>query len=100
MRQQLIQYVELLFAGAADAEEIKQEILRTDTGNHALKVCPEIMKEENEFIANYNPVIYCNDLTGESWCYDTKLPSGRWLENITPTWGADGTRIFRALIWC
>ena len=28
MRQQLIQYVELLFAGAADAEEIKQEILQ------------------------------------------------------------------------
>ena len=28
MRQQLIQYVELLFAGAANAEEIKQEILQ------------------------------------------------------------------------
>jgi hypothetical protein len=28
MRQQLIQYVDLLFAGASDAEEIKQEILQ------------------------------------------------------------------------
>ena len=28
MREQLIQYVELLFAGAADSEEIKQEILQ------------------------------------------------------------------------
>ena len=28
MRQQLIQYVDLLFAGADDCEEIKQEILQ------------------------------------------------------------------------
>ena len=28
MREQLIQYVELLFAGAADCEDIKQEILQ------------------------------------------------------------------------
>ena len=28
MRQQLIQYVDLLFAGAADCEDIKQEILQ------------------------------------------------------------------------
>ena len=28
MREQLIQYVELLFAGAPDSEEIKQEILQ------------------------------------------------------------------------
>ena len=28
MRQQLIQYVELLFAGAQDCEDIKQEILQ------------------------------------------------------------------------
>ena len=27
MREQLTQYVELLFAGAADCEDIKQEIL-------------------------------------------------------------------------
>ena len=28
MRDQLIQYVDLLFAGAADCEDIKQEILQ------------------------------------------------------------------------
>ena len=28
MREQLIQYVELLFAGAGDCEDIKQEILQ------------------------------------------------------------------------
>ena len=80
--------------------EVKQEILRTDAGNRALKTSAETMKADNEFIANLNPVIYCNDLTGEEWCYDTKLPTGGYLENITPTWGADGARVFRAFIWC
>ena len=28
MREQLIKYVDLLFAGATDAEEVKQEILQ------------------------------------------------------------------------
>ena len=34
MREQLIQYVQLLFAGAADCEDVKEEILQNmETGN-------------------------------------------------------------------
>ena len=67
--------------------EIKREMLYLDAQkqHRALKHSPEIVKKENEFIANYNPIIYCNDLTGEEWCFDKKLPSGGWLENIKAT---------------
>lgn len=34
------------------------------------------------FIENFNPTIYHNDLASFLWTFDTKLPSGRWLENI------------------
>lgn len=77
--------------------EIKRETLVIN-GNRALKHNAEIVKTENEFIANYNPVIYCNDLTGEEWCFDTKMPTGGWLENIKVTWSKDGTRVFRATV--
>lgn len=79
--------------------EVKRETLVIN-GNRALKHNVEIVKTENEFIANYNPKIYCNDLTGEEWCFDTKLPTGGWLENIKATWSKDGTRVFRATIMC
>lgn len=79
--------------------EVKRETLVIN-GNRALKHNVEIVKTENKFIANYNPVIYCNDLTGEEWCFDTKLPTGGWLENIKVTWNKDGTRVFRATIMC
>ena len=78
--------------------EIKREILIID-GNRALKHNEEIVKVENDFIANYNPIIYCNDLTGKNWCFDTKLPTGGWLENITVTW-KNGMAVFKALIMC
>ena len=79
--------------------EIKREALLIN-GSRALKHNAEIVKAENEFIANYNPRIYCNDLTGKEWCFDTKLPTGGWLENIEATWSKDGTRVFRAMILC
>lgn len=63
------------------------------------KHSPEIMEAENEFIANYSPVIYNNDLTGKQWCYDIKLPSGNWLENIIVQI-KNGKVIYRALILC
>lgn len=80
--------------------EIKKEIFWTDNTkkNRALKHNTEIVKAEHDFIANYNPTIYCNDLTGKEWCFDTKMPTGGWLENIEPTWSKDGTRVFKALI--
>ena len=83
--------------------EVHREILWLDPVNkrgRALKHSPEIVKAENDFIANYNPAVFCNDLTGEEWCFDTKLPTGGWLENIRVTWTKDGTRVFRALVMC
>ena len=83
--------------------EINIEILykKDDLGRNtrALKYNQEIVKAENDFIANYNPVIFCNDLTGEEWCFDTKLPTGGWLENIKATYSKDGVRVFRAFLW-
>ena len=76
--------------------EIKRETLLINR-SRALKHSAEIVKAENDFIANYNPTIYCNDLTGENWCFDTKLPTGGWLENIKVIW-KDGETIFKALI--
>lgn len=83
--------------------EIESKILWLDPihkRNRALKSNSDIFNREKEFIANYNPIVYCNDLTGEEWCFDTKLPTGGWLENIKATWSKDGTRVFRALIMC
>ena len=42
----------------------------------------EISEEDKNFIRNFNPTIYHNDLTCKLWTFDTKLPSGLWLENI------------------
>jgi len=39
--------------------------------------------EEITFIKTFNPSVFCNDLTGSLWAFDTKMPSGRWLENIS-----------------
>ena len=79
--------------------EIKREILLVN-GSRALKHNAEIVEAENNFIANYNPTIYCNDLTGELWCFDTKLPTGGWLENIKVSHRKDGIFVFKALIMC
>ena len=44
----------------------------------------ELSAEDKEFIRNYDPVIYFNDLECRYWAFDTKLPSGKWLENMKP----------------
>ena len=41
-----------------------------------------LSKEDISFIEKFNPVIYHNDADCNLWVFDTKLPSGRWLENI------------------
>lgn len=43
----------------------------------------EFHKQDEEFISNYEPVILHNDQTGQSYCNDFKLPSGRWMESVT-----------------
>jgi hypothetical protein len=35
-----------------------------------------------EFIQDFNPVIYHNDIECYLWAFDAKLPSGLWLENM------------------
>lgn len=39
---------------------------------------------DRTFIKNFSGAVFCNGLTGRLWCFDEKLPSGRWLENIRP----------------
>ena len=45
----------------------------------------ELDKNDIEFISNYSPKVYWHDIECKHWCFDRKLPSGKWLENITPT---------------
>lgn len=42
-----------------------------------------LSKKDKGFIAELNLSIYHNDQTCILWAFDTKLPSGKWLENIT-----------------
>lgn len=41
-----------------------------------------LTQEEVEFVRNFDPKIYHNDLECYLWAFDTKMPSGRWLENM------------------
>lgn len=43
----------------------------------------ELIQEDISFIESFNPPIYHNDLTCKLWAFDEKLPSGKWLENIS-----------------
>ena len=43
----------------------------------------ELSNEDISFIESFNPQIYHNDLTCKLWSFDEKLPSGKWLENIS-----------------
>lgn len=79
--------------------EIERQIVYKDDEGRTLKYTPEIIEVENEFIANYSPVIYNNDLTGKLWGFDTKLPTGGWLENISAE-TKNGKIVYRALILC
>lgn len=45
----------------------------------------EIDEKDKEFIENFNPTLYHNDLTGKLWFFDKKLPSGKWLEGYRIT---------------
>ena len=76
---------------------IKSKVYTCVTWNIDYQKNNELLSEDDyDFIANYNPTIYNNDLTGKEWCFDTKLPSGKWLECIHPEY-RNGT-VFKALI--
>lgn len=42
----------------------------------------ELSADEHEFIKNFYPAIYHNDIECYLWAFDAKMPGGRWLENI------------------
>lgn len=42
----------------------------------------QISAEDAAFIRAFDPPLYHNDISCYIWAFDTKLPSGRWLENI------------------
>ena len=42
----------------------------------------ELDQIDVDFMKNFNPCIYHNDMDCYLWTFDTKLPSGKWLENI------------------
>ena len=42
----------------------------------------ELEEKDVDFIKNFSPAIYHNDVDCYLWAFDEKLPSGRWLENI------------------
>ena len=42
----------------------------------------ELSADEHEFIKNFYPAIYHNDLECYLWAFDVKMPGGRWIENI------------------
>ena len=77
---------------------IKCELYYHDgTNNRVLKSDAETFKRECAYIETLNPVIYFNDLECCHWCFDVKLPTGGWLENIRVAW-VDGKQIFTGLI--
>lgn len=47
----------------------------------------ELNDDDISFIENLCLDIFHNDLTGKHWAFDTKLPSDKFLENITFTNG-------------
>lgn len=47
-----------------------------------IKTRSALSQEDWSFIRKLDPVIYWNDIDCYYWAFDTKLPSGRWLENM------------------
>ena len=47
-----------------------------------IKINQILSSKDIDFIENFNPTIYHNDISCKLWAFDTKLPSGSWLENI------------------
>ena len=44
--------------------------------------CATLTKQDKDFIRDFNPAAFFNDTDCSYWAFDTKLPSGKWLENI------------------
>lgn len=46
-------------------------------------ISKEMAVKDAEFLRNFDPVIYWNDVGCYYWGFDQRLPSGRWITNIT-----------------
>lgn len=46
-------------------------------------ISKEMAAKDSEFLKNFDPVIYWNDVDCYYWGFDQRLPSGRWITNIT-----------------
>lgn len=42
----------------------------------------ELDEKEHDFLKSFIPTVYHNDLDCRLCAFDTKMPSGRWIENI------------------
>ena len=42
-----------------------------------------LSEADRDFIAFFSPAVFFNDVSCYHWAYDTKLPSERWLENMS-----------------
>jgi len=47
-----------------------------------IKNAVPISDDDKAFIETFAPPIYHNDVECYLWAFDTKLPSGKWLENV------------------
>lgn len=52
---------------------------------------------DEEFVKNYEPTIIVNEY-GKKYCNDVKLPSGRWMEQISVLEETKNKIVFSALI--
>ena len=55
----------------------------TCTGmNLVIDAKSKLSEDDRDFIEILSQVVFFNDVSCYHWAYDTKLPSGRWLENM------------------
>lgn len=45
----------------------------------------KLSDEDVNFLKSFFPAVYWSDDTCRNWCFDTKMPSGKWIEDINPT---------------
>lgn len=64
-------------------------IIKAFTGMKWIIDTAALSQADRDFIRSFDPVIYWSDTDCRYWAFDTKLPSGRWLENMDFTFGDD-----------
>ena len=48
-----------------------------------IEIKSKLSDEDKQFIREFNPSIYFDNISCQHYALDVKLPSGRWLENIS-----------------